>query len=111
MPRTKKSELENSPKKKAASKTASKTSQNKTPANKPAEKKSVTKTESPKGSTKKTTSKTSARTSKTSVSAAGFVPVTMRPEFAAYGKLEYSSDVVQMEGDFEVQLMLLPEFR
>lgn len=70
MPRTKKSELENSPEKKAASKTASKTSQKKAPAKKPAEKKSVIKTESPKRSTKKTASKTSARTSKTSVSAA-----------------------------------------
>lgn len=69
MPRTKKSELENSPEKKAASKTASKTSQKKAPAKKPAEKKSVIKTESPKRSTKKTASKTSARTAKTSVSA------------------------------------------
>ncbi|MGN0731879.1 MAG: tetratricopeptide repeat protein [Treponema sp.] len=58
MPRTKKSELENSPEKKAASKTASKTSQKKAPAKKPAEKKSVTKTESPKRSTKKAASKT-----------------------------------------------------
>ncbi|MGN0738899.1 MAG: tetratricopeptide repeat protein [Treponema sp.] len=80
MPRTKKSELENSPEKKAASKTASKTAQKKPPAKKPAEKKSVTKTESPQSSTKKTAAKTTARTSagtsKTSVSSAVAKPKT-----------------------------------